>query len=631
MLRSARASRAVCRALAANISLLKQVTRSAGRRTVHARARVLPRRQNLVTLIERRYRRIVLSSEAETSLTISAMKAFLLFCVVLLGSTLSIFAADKVAEKLKPAPDVITPDALLAHIKILSSDEFEGRSPGSKGEELSIKYISDQFKAAGLQPENPDGSYFQEVPLAGIKSDPKVVLTVVGKPPMELKFPDDFVASSARLQPEIKIDNSDLVFVGYGVVAPEYGWDDYKGIDVRGKTILMLINDPAVPDPKDPSRLDEKMFKGKAMTYYGRWTYKYEIAAQKGAAAAIIIHETEPAAYPWQVVRSSWAKENFELDNRNKNMDAVSARSWITLDVAKKLFAGCGQDFDALKKSAITKEFRPVALTAKANIDIKQTLRSFKSHNVIGKFEGADPTLKDEYIIFTAHWDHLGRHTELQGDQIFNGAVDNASGDAAVIALASAFPKADPPPRRSILFMCTTAEEAGLLGAKWYAEHPLYPLEKTLADINIDSMNVWGKARDIEDVSYGVSTMDDALVAAAQRQGRTAIPNSRPEKGAIYRADNFEFSKVGVPSLYIGKGEHLLSRPENAPLRSDEFDLHDYHQVTDEVHADWDLSGAGQDVDLLFEVGYQIVNADKFPEWKPGVEFKPKRDAMMNK
>ncbi|PYL97980.1 MAG: peptidase M28, partial [Verrucomicrobia bacterium] len=492
-------------------------------------------------------------------------------------------------------------------------------------------YISDQFRSIGLKPGNPDGSYFQEVPLAGIKSDPKMVLAVAGKPPMELKYPDDFVASSARLQPEIKVDNSDLVFVGYGVVAPEYGWDDYKGVDVRGKTILMLINDPAVPDPKDPSKLDEKMFKGKAMTYYGRWTYKYEIAAQKGAAAAIIIHETEPAAYPWQVVRSSWAKENFELDNPNKNMDAISARSWITLDVAKKLFADCGQDFDSLKKSAITKEFRPVALNAKANTDIKQALRSFKSHNVIGKFEGTDPTLKDEYIIYTAHWDHLGRHPELQGDQIFNGAVDNASGDAAVIALASAFPKADPAPRRSILFMCTTAEEAGLLGAKFYAEHPLYPLEKTLADINIDSMNVWGKARDIEDVSYGFSTMDDLLAAAAKRQSRTAIPNSRPEKGAIYRADNFEFSKAGVPSLYIGKGEHLMSRPENGPLRSDEFDSKDYHQVTDQVYPDWDLSGAVQDVDLLFEVGYQVANADKFPEWKPGVEFKAKRDAMLKK
>ena len=532
--------------------------------------------------------------------------------LLLLGAV-SLFAADKPAEKLKPALDVITPDALLAHIKILSSDEFEGRAPGSKGEELSIKYISDQFRSIGLKPGNPDGSYFQEVPLAGIKSDPKMVLTVAGKPPMELKYPDDFVASSARLQPEIKVDNSDLIFVGYGVVAPEYGWDDYKDVDVRGKTILMLINDPAVPDPNDPSKLDEKMFKGKAMTYYGRWTYKYEIAAQKGAAAAIIIHETEPAAYPWQVVRSSWAKENFELDNPNKNMDALPARSWITLDVAKKLFADCGQDFDALKKSAITKDFRPVALNAKANIEIKQTLRSFKSHNVIGRFEGADPNLKDEYIIYTAHWDHLGRHPELQGDQIFNGAVDNASGDAAVITLASAFPKADPPPKRSVLFMCTTAEEAGLLGAKFYAEHPPYPLEKTLADINIDSMNVWGKTRDIEDVSFGFSTMDDALAAAAKRQGRTAIPNSRPEKGAIYRADNFEFSKVGVPSLYIGKGEHLLSRPENAPLRSDEFDSKDYHQVTDQVNPDWDLAGAVQDVDLLFEVGYQVANADKFP------------------
>src|SRR5437763_7669699 len=305
------------------------------------------------------------------------MKTSQLAVCIVLVATLPLFAADKPAEKLKPALDVITPDALLAHIKTLASDEFEGRAPGSKGEELSIKYISDQFKAIGLKPGNPDGSYFQEVPLAGIKSDPHMVFAVATKPPMDLKFGDDFVASSARLQPGIKIDNSDLVFVGYGVVAPEYGWDDYKGVDVRGKTILMLINDPAVPDPKDPSKLDEKMFKGKAMTYYGRWTYKYEIAAQRGAAAAIIIHETEPAAYPWQVVRSSWAKENFELDNPNKNTDAVSARSWITIDVAKKLFADCAQDFDALKRSAVTKDFRPVALNAKANIDIKQALRSF--------------------------------------------------------------------------------------------------------------------------------------------------------------------------------------------------------------------------------------------------------------
>jgi Zn-dependent M28 family amino/carboxypeptidase len=542
----------------------------------------------------------------------------------------SLFAEDRVADRLKPALDVITPDALLSHIKILASDEFEGRAPGSKGEELSIKYVSEQFKAAGLSPGNPDGSYFQEVPLAGIKSDPSMQFVVNGKPPMDLKFADDFVASSARLQNEIKIDNSPIVFVGYGVVAPEYGWDDYKGVDVRGKTILMLINDPAVPDPNDPSKLDKKMFKGKAMTYYGRWTYKYEIAAQRGAAAAIIIHETIPAAYPWQVVKSSWSKENFELDSPDKNMGAVQARSWITVDVAKKLLADCGQDFDALKKSAVTKEFKPVSLNATAKIDIKQAVRSFKSHNVIGKLEGADPKLKDEYIIYSAHWDHLGKHPELAGDQIFNGAIDNASGVSAVITLANAFPKANPP-RRSILFTATTAEEAGLLGAKWYAEHPLYPLSKTLADINIDTLNVWGKARDIEDTSYGFSDLDDMLAAAAKRQGRPTIPNPRPEKGSIYRADNFEFSKVGLPSLYIGKNQHLMSRPPNGALRADEYDLRDYHQPSDEVKPDWDLSGAVQDVDLLFEVGYQVANADKFPEWKSGNEFKPKRDAMMKK
>src|SRR6478736_8126109 len=341
------------------------------------------------------------------------------------------FAADSEADRLKPALDNITADGLLAQIKMLASDEFEGRAPGSKGEELSIKYIADQFKTIGLIPGNPEGTYFQEVPLAGIMSAPTASF-VVGGQTTTLNYPDDYVASSARLQQQIKVDNSEIVFVGYGIVAPEYGWNDYKDVDVRGKTLLMLINDPPVPDPNDPSKLDEKMFKGYAMTYYGRWTYKYEIAAKKGAKAAIIIHETEPAAYPWQVVRSSWSKENFELDDPNKNMDAVSARSWITLDVATKLFADSGQNFEALKKSAIAKNFRPVALNAKANIEIKQQIRSFKSHNVMGKLEGSDPKLNGEYVIYTAHWDHLGRHPELQGDQIFNGAIDNASGVASI-------------------------------------------------------------------------------------------------------------------------------------------------------------------------------------------------------
>jgi len=558
------------------------------------------------------------------------MKIPCLLLAIFCSGTVTLAGNDESKERLQPALQAITPDGLLAHIKVLASDEFEGRAPGTKGEDLSVKYSINQFKKIGLKPGNPDGTYTQEVPLAGIKSEPRMSF-IIGEKTMDLKYPDDFVASSARLQSEIKIEKSDVVFVGYGVVAPEYGWDDYKNVDVRGKTLLMLIGDPPVPDPKDPSKLDDKMFKGKAMTYYGRWTYKYEIAAQKGAAAAIIIHETEPAAYPWQVVRSSWGKENCELDNPNKNMDAVSARSWVTLDVAKKLLADCGQNFDAAKKSAVTKAFQPIILNAKANIEIRQQIRSFKSHNVVGKLEGSDSKLRDEYIIYTAHWDHLGRHRELQGDQIFNGAIDNASGVASVIELAAAFMKINPPPKRSVLFMATTAEEAGLLGAKFYAEHPLYPLEKTLADINLDSMNVWGKARDIEDQTLGFSTLDDLLAAAARGQGRSAIPDSRPDKGKIYRADNFEFSKVGLPSLYIGKGEHLFSRPETAPLRSDEFDSTDYHQVTDEIRPDWDLSGAVQDAQLLFEVGYQVANGDKFPEWKPRSEFKAKRDSMLKK
>ena len=559
------------------------------------------------------------------------MRTIRWFLAILLASAISALAIDQLALRLQPALEAITPDGLLAHIKILASDQFEGRAPGTEGEELSVKYITDQIKQIGLKPGNPNGSYVQEVPLAGIKSEPRISFAI-GDKKTELRYPDDFVASSARLQSEIKVENSNMVFVGYGIVAPEYGWDDYKDADVSGKTILMLIGDPPVPDPKDASKLDDKMFKGKAMTYYGRWTYKYEIAAQKGAAAAVIIHETEPAAYPYSVVKTSWAKENYEIDNPNKNMEAVPVRSWITLDVAKRLLTDTGQDFDALKKSAITKEFRPVALNAKANIEIKQTLRSFKSRNVIGKLEGGDPKFSDEYVIYTAHWDHLGRHPGLQGDQIFNGAIDNASGVASVIQLGAAFTKLNPPPKRSVLFMTTTAEEAGLLGAKFYAEHPLYPLEKTLADINIDTVNAWGKTRDIEDLSDNNSTLDALLAAAATRNGRVMTPNSQPEKGSFYRADHFEFSKLGVPSLYTGGGKDFIGKPaEFGQQKKDDYTAHHYHQVSDEVDPNWDLSGAVQDVDLLFEVGYQVANGDKFPEWKPGTEFKAKRDEMMKK
>ena len=550
--------------------------------------------------------------------------------ILLLAAAAFVFAAESPTVP-KAAADSITAADLLNHIKILASDEFEGRGPGSKGEDLSVKYISDQFKALGLKPGNPNGAYTQEVPLAGITTKPTASFAV-GDKKMELKFPDEYVASSARLENVIKIENTDVVFVGYGVVAPEFGWDDYKDVDVRGKTILMLINDPAIPDPADPSKLDPKMFKGSAMTYYGRWTYKYEIAAQKGAAAAVIIHETVPAAYPYSVIISSWAKENFEIDAADKNAGAVQIRSWITLDVAKKLLADCGQDFDALKKAAITKEFRPVALNAKANFDLKQTVRPFKSRNVVAKVEGSDAKLKDEWVVYSAHWDHLGKHDDLPGDKIFNGAADNASGVGGLLELATAFTKMKPASKRSVLFMATTAEEAGLLGAKFYAEHPMYPLEKTLADINMDGLSLWGKTRDIEDISFGNSDLDDMLAAATTKQGRVMNPNSQPEKGTFYRADNFEFSKVGLPSLYTGAGRDVIGKPPGfGQQKKDEYVAKHYHQPSDEVNPEWDLSGAAEDLRVLLDVGYRVANGDKFPEWKPGTEFKAKRDAMLKK
>jgi Zn-dependent M28 family amino/carboxypeptidase len=544
-----------------------------------------------------------------------------IFFASLAGFATSIISALATDLPPKAALEAITADDLLRHIKVLGSDKFEGRAPGSKGEELSVDYINQQFKALGLKPGNPNGTYTQEVPLAGINTHPVATFSVAGQT-MKLNFPDDYVASSARLQPNIDVQDSDIVFVGYGIVAPEYGWDDYKGVDVRGKTILMLINDPAIPDPADPSKLDDKMFKGRAMTYYGRWTYKYEIAAEKGAAAAVIIHETEPAAYPYSVVRTSWAKENFEIDALDKNMGAVSVRSWITLDVAKKLLKDSGQDFDALKKQAISKDFRPITLGAKANFAIKQDVRSFKSHNVVGRIDGSDPKLKDEWIIYSAHWDHLGKHPEMKGDQIFNGALDNASGVATVIELAKAHMALPHPTKRSVLFMTPTAEEAGLLGAKYYAEHPLYPLEKTLADINIDGVNAWGKARDIEDISNGRSTLDDMLVAAAKTQGRVVNPDSQPEKGSFYRADHFEFSKLGVPSLYPGKGKDIIGKPAGfGQQKKDEYVAKHYHQPSDEVDPAWDLAGAVEDAQLLFDVGYEVANGDTLPEWKAGAEF----------
>jgi Zn-dependent M28 family amino/carboxypeptidase len=531
--------------------------------------------------------------------------------------------------ELKAALESINANDITQHIKALSADEFEGRGPGTKGEELTVKYLTEQFQRLGLKPGNPDGTYVQKVPLAGFTAQPTASFSAGGKK-IDLKFPQDYVAISRRIVPESKVENSDIVFVGYGVVAPEYGWDDYKGVDVRGKTIVMLINDPAVPDASDVNKLDEKMFKGKAMTYYGRWTYKYEMATEKGAAAAIIIHETGPAGYPYEVVSGSWSRENFDIQTPDKNMKRPAVEAWITTERAKELLTASGQDFDALKKAAIRKDFKPVTLNAKANFDVKNTLREINSNNVLAKLEGSDPALKNEYVIYTAHWDHLGRDPKLQGDQIYNGALDNASGTATLLEIAEAFTKLPTPPKRSILFLAVTAEEKGLLGSKYYATNPLYALNKTLANINMDGVNQWGRTKDITMVGDDNSTLIDLLRETASAQGRVTNSDPEPEKGFYYRSDHFEFAKQGVPALYPDSGIDYVGRDANySQQKRDEYTQKDYHKVSDEIKPDWDLAGAIDDAQLLTTIGYRVAQGDKFPEWKSGSEFKAKRDQMM--
>ncbi len=552
--------------------------------------------------------------------------------IALGGSALFLSSCSHLGSPdIEKARETITAEGLMAHIRTLASDEFEGRLPGSPGEERTVEYLIEQFQALGLEPGNPDGTYVQEVPLAGYDSKPEATLTARGRR-LPMKWLDDYVAVSRRLVPEVEVKSSDVVFVGYGVVAPEYDWDDYKDVDVRGKTIVMLINDPPVPDPQDPSKLDDSVFKGKAMTYYGRWTYKYEIASEKGAAAAVIVHETGPAGYPWEVVRNGWSGEAFDLENPDKNMDRVPVEGWITLEKARELFRACGKDFDELKKAAVSRDFRPVSLPAKASFKIGNELRNVRSRNVIARLEGRDPAHRDEYVIYTAHWDHLGKDDSLEGDKIYNGAYDNASGTAALLEIAKAFTKLQPPPRRTILFMAVTAEEQGLLGARYYAEHPLYPLEKTLADINVDGLNPWGLTKDIEIIGYSASTLDDVAEAVARSRGRVIVPDTFPEKGFFYRADHFEFAKQGVPALYTHSGVDFVGKPEGwGKKKKEQFIAEDYHKPSDEIKPDWDLAGAVEDARFLFECGVVVSEVDQWPEWKPGAEFKARREAMLGK
>jgi Zn-dependent M28 family amino/carboxypeptidase len=521
---------------------------------------------------------------------------------------------------------------ILDHIKVLSSDEYQGRAPGTKGEELSVKYIEDQFKQLNLKPGNPDGTYMQKVPLVGITGVQGKPLTLSkGAQKQSFKWSDDVVAWTKHVTDGASVENSDVVFAGYGVEAPEFNWNDFKDVDVKGKTILVLVNDPAVPDPSDPGKLDPKTFKGDAMTYYGRWTYKFEEGARKGASAIFVIHETGPAGYPFSVVQGN-LHEKFDLVTPDKNMSRANIEGWITLDAAKKILALGGQDFDTLKKQARTREFKPVPLGLKASMAIKNTLRTINSQNVVAKLEGSDQKLKDEYVVYSAHWDHLGVGAPVKGDSIYNGALDNASGVATVLEIARAFTQVQPQPKRSILFLMVTAEEQGLLGSQYYATTPLYPLNKTVANINIDGVNQWGRTKDLTVIGMGASDLDDYLKAAADEQERVLRSDPEPEKGFYYRSDHFNFAKQGVPALDPDAGIEYVGKDQAyGKTKRDEYTNNDYHAPSDEVKPDWDLSGAVEDAQLLMAVGYRVANADKMPQWKAGNEFKAKREESLKR
>jgi Zn-dependent M28 family amino/carboxypeptidase len=522
--------------------------------------------------------------------------------------------------------------AILERTKALSADTFEGRAPGTRGEDLTVKYLEDEFRKLGLQPGNTDGTFIQKVPLVGITAANTQPLTITKNGRTEaFTWGDEVVAWSKHVADSAAIRDSDVLFAGYGVTAKEFDWDDFKDVDIKGKTIIVLVNDPQVPDASDPSKLDARVFNGTAMTYYGRWTYKFEEGARRGAAGILIVHETGPAGYPFSVVQGN-LREKFDLVTPDKNMGRAAIEGWVTLDAAKEIASLAGQDFDALKKQALSRDFRPVPLGLKASMAIRNTMRTLDSRNVLAKVEGRNPQRRDEYVVYTAHWDHLGVGAPVKGDRIYNGALDNASGVAALLEIARAFTVVDPKPERSILFAMVTAEEQGLLGSQYYSVTPVYPLAKTVANINVDGVNQWGRTTDITVVGMGASDLDDYLRDAAAEQGRTLRPDPEPEKGFYYRSDHFNFAKQGVPALYIDTGVDYVGKPPAyGQQKRDEYTNTDYHAPSDEVKPDWDLTGAVEDARLLFAVGYRVANAEKFPEWKPGNEFKETREKSLGR
>ena len=515
--------------------------------------------------------------------------------------------------------DGITGALIGQHIKVLASDEYQGRRPFTPGEEKATSYLAAEFKKLGLQP-GPNGTYFQPVPLVEIVGTPDSTATVTGNgKALTLKYRADYMARTEREQPVIKVTNSPLVFAGHGVVAPEYKWDDYAGLDVKGKTVVVLINDPG------NAGNDTTMFKGKAMTYYGRWGYKYEEAARHGATGILIIHDTKPASYPWTVVQSSNGGAKLQPQMPDHGASKVALEGWMTLDAAKRLFAAAGQSYDEAYAAANKQGFRPrpMGLCFSTTLHNKITLKASK--NVVAVLPGT--TRAKEYIIYTAHWDHLGIGKPIAGDSIYNGALDNASGCAGLLAIANGFVRTKEKPARSIVFLAVTGEEQGLLGSAYYAAHPLYAPASTVANINMDGLLGFGPMRDLTITGYGQSDLDDYARAAAKEQNRYVLPDQHPETGSFYRSDHFSFAKIGVPALYAkGEFDSRLRGKAFIEERRKDFEAKRYHQPADEYDPQWNLRGAEQDARLLFRIGQRLASETTFPQWKAGSEFKATRD-----
>lgn len=528
------------------------------------------------------------------------------------------FACQPTATEDKTAEALIDTISIENHIKILSSDAFLGRKPFTEGETKTLEYLSAQFTKTGIKPGNGE-SYFQEVPMVELDAKPSERMYIEGgKSKVELNVGAEFVAYSERVEAMNELDGSELVFAGFGIVAPEYDWNDYEGLDVEGKTVVVLVNDPGF------GAEDSTLFKGQTMTYYGRWTYKYEEAARQGAAGVIIIHDTAPAGYPWTVVRNSWSGASLYLDQVGDEYKPV-IQGWITRDAAIKIFEASAVDMKNFVEKSRARDFKPFSLDLDISVMVENGIKKSVSKNVIGVIEGS--TRPDEYVLYSAHWDHLGVGPAIDGDSIYNGAHDNASGTAALLGLAEAFAKSEQP-KRSIIFLAVTAEEQGLLGSKYYAENPIYPPSNTVANINMDGLTYYGPMKDLTVVGYGQSELDDLAEAIAKTQDRYIIPDPNPGKGYFFRSDHFQFAKVGIPAMFAsGSYEHMTKGVEYVEELSNDFETNKYHRPADEYDAAlWSFGGILQDAELFYHLGSNLANSEQWPQWKEGSEFKSIRD-----